>query len=454
MSKKLSKEFKWIISIIGSTVGLFIFLLLVGFIVDCCTYPVLKKAGDEAQKTLMSSVKDEPGNGWDYYSSAIEKSKNIKSDWIWYKYLDGETEITPEIEKVIKENKDAIDKVKEGSKQGFCSIPYDYSKGKAVKIPDFMSLRRITEITCMKSLMELEGAENEKALDDILSVAAVGKHIANSSPNLLNQMIGFVFLNQAMKVLKIGLSADAFSEHELRIISESLRRTEMTFPMLASGLDGEKEQWQISLANRSLYKSVGDFAQLFFYENKIPSIFERIVFRFYCWRYLFSPRLASLRSFDYIDYIVSQMQIIENNYTQKCKKSENNTRMKEELYENAKDYAAKNPVFSAVFPNFIVLYNRKCEAHTRLRILCLACKIQSYYLKKHQFPVDLNEIGGDIITDFNTGKMWDYTTSGDFKSLFSLGPNQKSTLDDISITLKTIGLKEYLWRKRKGISDE
>jgi len=396
--------------------------------------------------------RNEPGNAWDYYSAAMEKSKNIKLTIILERYLGGSSGITPEILQSIKDNEDAIEKFKEGARQKFCSIPYDYSKGVGIKIPDFMTLKRITEITCMKSLMELENGKNEKTLDDILSVAVVGKHIANSAPNVFNQMIGIVFFGQAMKVLKTGLSADVFNLTELNVVSDSLSSLEKSFPMLASGLDGEKKLWKISVANLPFYESENGFAGLFFYENKMPSVFEHIVFRFYCWRYLFSPRLAALRSFKYMDNIVDGMKELENSYTQGDKKGKKYSKMENLLLGNAKNYAVKNPIFSTMFPNFFSMYNRKADTITRIRILQLSCSIRSYFNENHHFPQNLEEIRGndDIITDLNTGKLWNYTSYGDSAAIFSQGPSITDTSDDVSITLTTLGIKEYFSKMRKS----
>ena len=451
MAKSLSKGFKWTIGIIGSAVGLLLFLLLIGFIVDLCTYPALKKIGNKALKSLIVYNRNEPGNAWNYYSAAIEKSKNIPSAIVSYKYLDGSTEITQEMLQSFKDYEDAIIELKEGARQKYCSIPYDYSKGVAVKIPNFMALRKIGEITCARGLYELENDNTKLAIDDVLTVADVGKHIANSAPNLLNQMIGIVFLSQAMKVLKIGLSSNLFNRDELEKISKKLSGIEKDFPLLSAGLDGEKKQLEISFGNRSAFKSMRSLADLFFYENKMPSVFEHIVFRLFCWRYLFSPRLAAFRGFKFMDYIVSRMRELETSYEQINKKGQNDAQVREAISKNAKNYAAKNPVFSTMFPNFFSMYDRKVETITKIRILQLSCSIRFYYSENSRFPGRLQEIGGDIITDLNTGEMWSYTNYGDSCEIYSPGPNPKNTHDNFSIVLTKMGIKEYLENRRKGI---
>lgn len=314
MPLKYSKGFKVTIGIIVGILGFLLFLLLVGFIIDCFTTPALKRAGDDALKDLMTYRQDEPGNAWNYYSAAIEEAKGIKSGRDWYKYLDGKIEITPEISKVIKDNKGAIEKIKEGAKKDYCAIPYDYAKGITVKIPDFMTLRKVVEIICMRSLQELERGQTENALDDIITVVTVGKHISSNAPRLLDQMLGMVFFNKGLDVFEFGLSAGEFDTSQLQKFTKLLSMLEKDLPRLSYALDGYMNAMKVSFGKLPFYKAGDSFLFLDFYNRK-PGFFDIILGRFHCWRYFFSSKLSLLRSFKFMNRIVAETQEAENRET-------------------------------------------------------------------------------------------------------------------------------------------
>lgn len=450
MALKFSKPFKIIISIIVAILGIMVFLLLIGYLIDCLTHPSLKTAGVESLEYLMSLQKDDPGNAWDYYSAAIEKSKGVQSDKTWERYLDCAIEITPEILQTIKDSEETIKEIKEGAKQDFCSIPYDYKKGVAIEIPDFMTLRRITEIMCMKSLRELEIGQTEEAHNEILTVATVGKHIASGSPQILDQMIGNVLLAKALNVLEIALSSREFENSELEIISQSLSEIEKNWPMLSSALDGDIRQVKISFASHAFYKPVDSYLLLMYSYGQKPLFFEKLIGRFLCWRYFFSIKLALLRSFIFINTVISEMQIIENEYMKTKTDEEVNTNREESLQERMINYSKKNPVFGLMLPNISSLYGRNRKSLTRVRALHLSCLINSYYLKKRHYPINLREIAGEITVDLNTGKIWEYTNHEDSVVIFSPGVNKTDDKDDISLTISNMGIKKYIEKRRNA----
>ncbi len=449
VARRFSKGFQVIICIIGSLVGLILLLFVLGLITDWFTHPSIERAGKEALKDLMSLKRDEPGNAWNYYSAAIEKYKDIKPDKIPYRYLEGKIEITPNVIKIIEESKDIIGIIKEGTKQDFCSIPYNYEKGVAADIPDFMSLRRTTDIICAKSLSELEMGHTEEALDNIFSVATVGKDIAAGAPVLISQMIGTVIFLQVNHVLEIGIASGVFNSSELETISEFLDEIERFWPMLSTALDGETKSLKITLSQS--YRNFETSLPVWWSNIKIR-FYAEFAARFFCWRYIFSPKRATLCSIRLMDSIINELKEMESETVKMTIKEETDIKAIDLLKKRMNNYAAKNHIFSVLMPNIIPVYRRILRTITKIRMLYLSSIISSYRLEKGRFPLNLEEIAEDLVVDFNTGKMWEYTNYEDSVTIFSPGPDISDRKDDISITLTRMGIKKYLAKRRKSHS--
>ncbi|MBA7594558.1 hypothetical protein ES703_01502 [subsurface metagenome] len=122
------------------------------------------------------------------------------------------------------------------------------------------------------------------------------------------------------------------------------------------------------------------------------------------------------------------------------------------LKKRMNNYAAKNHIFSVLMPNIIPMYRRILRTITKIRMLYLSSIISSYRLEKGRFPLNLEEIAEDLVVDFNTGKMWEYTNYEDSVTIFSPGPDISDRKDDISITLTRMGIKKYLAKRRKSHS--
>lgn len=445
MTLRFSKSFKITISFILSIVGVILFLLIIGFTVDCFTYPSLKRTGNEALEDLKSLRIDKPGNAWDYYSIAIEKSRNIKPDKMRIGYIRGKIEITPEIIKAIEVNTDAIREIKEGARQDFCSVSFNYKKGLSVDIPDFTTLKRITEILCVNSLRELEEGNAEEALNDIFTVATVGKHLASVAPTVLDQMVGGVLISQALSVLRIGVSSSVFNKNELKKVAQFLDEMEKDWPPLYQALDTQTKLLKITIANITLSRTLE--IVLLPHHQKKPSIFLKSLVRLVYWRYLFSPRLAFLKNFEFFDTIISEMQEIESTSSKVIKRGEIHKIFPDIFQKRINENVRKNPIPLIFIPKFS--NKGRLVNITKMRMLRLSSVISSYRLENGFFPPTLEEFEYDIVIDPNTGEMFVYTNYEDSVRIFSPGLNISNPGDDITILLTKMGIKKYLEKRRK-----
>ncbi|TES93458.1 MAG: hypothetical protein E3J87_02295 [Candidatus Cloacimonadota bacterium] len=443
MARRSSKTFRVIIGIIVAIVGLTLLVLLIGVIVDKVTQPSIKRAGDEALEYLTNLKRDEPGNAWDFYSLAIEKSRDIKSDKILSRYLNGNIEVTQEIMKTILDNLEIIEKIMEGARQEFYSYPYEYEKGAEAELPDYMSLRKAVSVTCAKAFYDLENGRTDASLNGLFSVMIVGKHIASGAPMLIDQMIGIVIVDKALKVLEIGISSGTFNDSQLESIAEFLVDLEKHWPLLSTALDGDSKTMKISFA-----KSQKGYSSLFFGSESESKFIRVFVFRFICWRHFFSPKLSFLRGFKYMEDYISELKEIEEESMKWEKRAEAKKR-EDELQEKIKVYCKRNLLFGFVIPNVFSMHRRKLEYITKIRMLHLSSEISSFRLESGRFPQSLEEIAKYLVVDFNTGKVWEYTNYEDSVTIFSPGPDISDKKDDISITLTGLGIKQYLAKRRK-----
>lgn len=434
---------------ISGIIGLVLLSLLVGFIVDLATYPVLSKKGKTALNYLVSLRKEGKDNAWNYYAEAekkVKRSKNIRdTEMPLYNYLYENAAITPELLDAIEANKDAIEAMKQGTKQAFCSIPYEYEKGMEVLpyVPYFSELRLVSNLLCIRALYELENGKNDEALDDALSVCLFGKDLASGGPGRIGTIVSAIQTDKALKVLEIGLSTRTFKQEELKRISTVLNGVEKNWPSWSWALDGEMKSISISTGKVPFYKPIE-----FLWEKEWgPLTVPHLVFiHLYFWRYLFSTRLATLYCQKFSDKMVLQLQERENSFRKGCFSSQKDKYIyKEEIKKNE----VRNPVFS-VIPRFTIpLY----EAHgidilTRMKLMNFASLVWLEYSKNNRFPATIKELG-DAAIDPITGKPWEYAVSKDLAVISSPGTHFRIDSDNISLTLKKTNIKEYLSKKRK-----
>jgi len=447
MRRRFSKTFKIVIGIIASLVVLILLVFVIGWITDLISKPSIRKAADEARLYFVSLKRDEPGNAWDYYSEAVKKCKTIETGEILGKYRDGRKEATPAVMKVILDNLDVIEKIEEGAKQDYYCYPYDYEKGILIEFPDFMSFRKAAELVASKSLYDLENGRTDVALDELFSVMTFGKQIATGAPMLIDQMMGTIVVDRALKILEMGIASGTFSEGQLENISEFLDDLEKHWPMLAYAFGSEVKLSQLSLganAGKDVVstvvwgneKSGGGFVRMF-------------LLRLLCWRSFFSPYRSIHKSLAFMEAFSSDLEKIERDILE----GEKDKRLEEQemaaLNKRIDDYKRGNFFFRITAPNYETMLERKLMYITEIRIAIVSSQIETYRFRRGRFPQNLSEIAESMLVDFNTGKLWQYTKYGDSVTVFSPGPDLESKKDDITISLSKMGIKKFLERKRK-----
>ncbi len=414
MSLRSRRFVKVTINIVVTIVVLGILLFFTGSIGDWYASSALEKAGKEAIEELRALEQKEKGNAWDNYLTAMELTEEVGKE------------------------KEVVEQLRKGAQQDFCYIPYDYEKGVGGDISDFMRLVRISALVCEEALNELEQGKTDKAIEDILSVAIFGKHIASGNPSLINHMVGTVVFSRVYSVMEAGLSSGAFNNRQLESISHTLGELEKDWPMFTTALGGEMRLIKITFG-----KAGEDYGSIFgdwwgFKKNKLLRI---VLFRLFCWQHFMSPKLALSRSIRFMDNVVDKMKEIEIKSRMQKTDVKEVRKTEDALRENMKDYAKKNIFSTVMIPNIFSMYRRELENITKIRILHLSSIVCSYRLENGYYPQNLEEIGGDIVIDLNTGKNWEYTSYEDSVTIFSPGSLVSEEKDDISITLKKVGIK-------------
>lgn len=263
MKFRYRKFFKVTGLIVSGIIGLALFLLLVGFIVDLAIYPALSKKGKAALNYLVSFRKEGKDNAWNYYAEAEKKVKDAESYYgdeglkeTTGNYLDGKIAIIPEILKAIETNKDAIEIMKQGTKQAFCSIPYEYEKGAEMKVPRFLELQLVSSLLCARALYELKKGGKDEALDDALSVCIFGKDLASGGPIVMGNIVGVIQIERALKVIGIGFSSGVFGQKEMGLIFPVLNKTEKDWPYWSWAWDGNMKLGSITFGKIPFYKGI------------------------------------------------------------------------------------------------------------------------------------------------------------------------------------------------------
>ncbi|GAJ12491.1 unnamed protein product, partial [marine sediment metagenome] len=225
----------------------------------------------------------------------------------------------------------------------------------------------------------------EEALDNIFSVATVGKDIAAGAPVLISQMIGTVIFLQVNHVLEIGIASGVFNSSELETISEFLDEIERFWPMLSTALDGETKSLKITLSQS--YRNFETSLPVWWSNIKIR-FYAEFAARFFCWRYIFSPKRATLCSIRLMDSIINELKEMESETVKMTIKEETDIKAIDLLKKRMNNYAAKNHIFSVLMPNIIPMYRRILRTITKIRMLYLSSIISSYRLEKGRFPLN------------------------------------------------------------------
>lgn len=444
MARRFSKGFKITMSIIGVLVGFILLVMVVGAIGDASARSKLEEIRNGSLAFLESHIRTEKGNAVEYFTEAAEYAADVTIGF--YPYLDGESEIGAELTKAILDNLDAIAKIEQGAQMEFFSYPYEYHKGAAAELPEYFNLNKAIRLTCAKALYDLEQGRGDTSLDALFNVLSAGKLVASDTPVIFDVAMGNSFAMQSLRILYLGLASGAYNQKQLERIDLSLRQFGNEWPMASLSLEGEVCGMAIiffdALKHPAALLQMGELIS-----NSIGDVFQLFIFRLVCWRYFFSPTRMYLSAHETMNEIVDgfkaieEMPLIGENLEERSSK-------RTELREALKQSLESNMLLSLTFPNVFGIYSRRLETITHIHAARLCCAIFAFQRDNRRFPVDLEELGGDIIYDFNTGRMWEYKNNGDSATISSPGPDPEGTRDDISLTLTNLGIKQYLKEKR------
>ena len=450
-------------AIVGSLVTFCIGLLIIGYFIDIASYPVLKRIGESALQELKSSRKQGEGNAWDYYVQVVEKMEgySVNKDLASYSY--GSIKITKEIEKEINAHREIIEIIEIGTKQPFCSIPLEYEKGWEKPILRYNELKHISTLFVAQALHELEKGKTEDGLSYIFCGLTFTNHIMGGAPNQLSYIIGMGLMNHYLRTLEISLSTGIFNKQQLQKINLFLNKLEKDLPMFSWVSEGELNIDKIGMSSIPFFKPIElnlpHLYKLMAYissgkpkktenseETKKPPYHydEAIKIRILCWRYLFSTRLAAIRSFKFRKKQLSSIDRIEKTFLEKPKNEFKILKPIEKLEIEKAD--SRNPVLG-VFPFYTSFLERKLKTVAKIRLLNLSTLIWVFYLENNQFPDSLKDITNDIIIDPYSCDLWEYTHAKDSVVISSPGYNLSfGDDDDLSITLNKSSLENYLMK--------
>lgn len=439
----LKKNLRIVAIIIGIPVCLILIALVIGIITDAITTPAIKAKGDSALKELIALRKEGKDNAWNYYSQAIAlmKEKTFPTDI--NKYLRGEIGITDEIIVSLNINKDVIILMEKGAMQPYCSMPLEYEKGIEMPLPVFVVLQECAKIHAAQALSALEiGVTNDGLLKTLHGLNS-GKHIISGSPFLLTYMVGLVTIGRHLHVLESGVATGIFDKQQLETTSHYLAELERTLPSLLWSLEGEIKTINVSLAAKPL-----NYESLLAMEIFEGSIFHDIGLRIWMWRYLFSPRLATLKAIKTWDDMIATLHI-------SAKGKEGSTEYdiiiahhvtKDEM----KKHCGSNPISMLFMPNLEPMFRRKSRVLAKARLIRCAALVWKYRIEHGTFPGSLKEINNAAIKDPFRDGTWDYVITKHSFELKSPGYNLVyDDDDDLSITLNKGTVREYLSTKKE-----
>jgi hypothetical protein len=442
MAKRFSRILKGAIGIVIVLLVLVAVVNIAGLIGDRSIAGDVSKAGRDALQYFADLQKDGKGNAWDYYVRAMDAAEGISSDRELMRYLDGEEEPSFKLMTEILDNLLIIAQIKEGARQDYCAIPLAYEEGINAELPEYVALRRVVSITCVKALYDLEHGRNEEALDLLFSALMVGKHVA-SSPMIIDQMVGFALVGRALKVLEIGIASRGFNQRQLEEIAGFLDDMEKHWPPLANAISGELKLNRISFAKHG--QNVTSLMVMGNEGIEESGFIRTFVLRILCWRDWFSPIRSIHKSFLFFEELHETLSDYEDLLLDETIGKELEAEKRSTIEKKIADFRKRNFWFALACPEYTAMFKRKMEWITTLRMLNLSSSLASHRLKTGSFPEKLTEIAPHLLVDLQTRKPWKYLNYGDSASISSPRIDEEP---DMVITVTNMSIGTYLENKR------
>jgi hypothetical protein len=425
---------KIVLSFFFFVFGLLLLPQIIGLVVDCIAYPFMKKEAGNAQQYFAEVNVDDTSNAWYYYFRAGEKFDDNAWNREVYQYIDGTTEITPNILTAIRGNKQALELLQDGTKRNFCKIPHDQERLMSSSLSMSYNLFKLVDLIDARALLNLKKMDYEDAIADIFSIISVSEHVASDGA-AIDYMMGCKFIYQSCRLLEMGLESGSFNEIQLGIIADRLMALETEWPKFARVLEIEAKTTLIMLSNPRREGSGGVFM-------------SKMLLRYIHWKYLFSYNFAYLGGYRFMNELSDELEEKEEIDSLIYSFNEN---LNQDVQRRIRIYGWKNFIYGIELANIVHLYERRLHILTNIRILHLCSEAQRYKLEHGYYPPKIEEFEKRVYTDFNTGECFNYTNFGDSIIVSSPGPDLDSEKDDVSLTLTDIGIKKYLERKRNAV---
>lgn len=446
MAKGMSRGFKITIGIIAVVIVCILLVMVIGSIGDATAKGKVEEIRSNSLAFLKSHAREGEGNAETYFTEA---AKNVRDETAnVHPYLEGGREISPEVTRAILDNLDAIAKIRQGAHMEFYCYPYEYEKGAAAELPDFFGLNKAIKLTCAKALFDMERERIDESTGALLDVMRAGKLIAADTPVLFDVVMGNSFAKYSLNVLKLGLESGAYDQEQLERIDGFLQECEKEWPLVGLPLEGEV--YGMAMTFCDVLKHPGSVMQMGeLLSGSIGDVFRLFIMRVLCWRDWFSLKRTFIAAHETMKERVSEFNELDE-MPLTVKNREERIEKYEAFNEHLTQAMEGNFLLNYTSPTMFGIYHRRIELLTLVRVERLACAIFDFQQGHMRFPVELHELGGNLIYDFNTGKLWEYDNNGDSVVISSPGPDHDSTKDDIYLTLTNLGIAEYLKRVRNA----
>ncbi len=444
MAKGMSKGFKITAGILAVIVVFVLLVMVIGSIADRTAGGSVEEIRNNALTFLESYAREGDGNAEQYFTEAAE---GIRDETVnIHTYLMGGREISAQVTKAILDNLEVIGKIRQGAQMEFYCYPYEYEKGAAAELPDFRNLNEAIRLTCAKALFDMEQGRSDQSMDALLDVTRAGKLIASDTPVLFDMVMGNSFAEQSLNVLKLGLESGAFDAEQLERIDGFLQDLEREWPRVALPLEGEVHGMAITFCDA--LKQPGSVMQMGeLLSDSMGDIFRFFLLRILCWRTWFSLKRTFIAGHETMKGLVTEFKQLEE-IPLSAESREERIEKFEAFNEHLKQAMEGNFLLNLTYPSVFGMHNQRLELLTLIRAERLACALFAFQRGNMRFPVNLEEMGGELIYDFNTGKLWEYENDGDAVVIASNGPDLKSGNDNVIIRLTNLGAKEYFKQKR------
>lgn len=418
----IGRGLKMLAQVLFIYISLFIASLVVGYLIDIGIGLYISKKADDYLEELAASRRDGPGNAWPYYATVIEMVPDYHPNRELESYTSGRIAISRKILDEIRLYEKAIELIKEGARQPFCSAPMEYEKGWALCAPNHLPLKKASIILAARSLHALERGQHEAALSDLMAGLTSAVHYMSGVPISLGQMNGIELAYAYLPVIRVALSTGTFDASQLDQLRGALNDFEEGLPPLSEVARKTSNLTVISIGKIPCYAPIEHTvmaahtltARITTADTKVdeePAV-PRIRYttkafrlRMQCWRYFFSPRLAFLDALSVMRQIEKVIEEKESAFRPQGEEKRKDLTSRVD-WPRLTPYYQTNQVFAHLSHNHRIAFDIKFTALAYTHMLQTAASIWQYHSVNGVFPRDLKQLA-------DHGAAWTYEATQD-----------------------------------------